>query len=331
MGPSAHVAFEGSGAVVEIQLGNHPFKLLVNTVKSAYPRDVHEMLQRFKQILALTPALARSDIIPILLAQALSPGAKDLLRKENVGYFDSGGSLFLPAPGAYVFIDKPPPEPEGRVIRTIFTGRRAQVLHVLLQHPREWFGVTDIAAQAFVSTTTASQTLSELERLDWAEIRGQGPSKERQLTQPAETLDGWARAPQPAIRHHRYFIDVENAEVLTGRVAQAFEQAEVDYAITSEAAAQRYARFLSGISQIYCRVPAAEVARDAIQRLDPHPVTQGANLILIENNPMGELLFKQRVDDIWLASPIHVYLDLLRGKGRSKEAAEHLRHEKMGF
>ena len=45
----------------------------------------------------------------------------------------------------------------------------------------------------------------------------------------------------------------------------------------------------------------------------------------------GEFLFRERVGDAWLASPIQVYLDLLRGEGRGKEMAGHLRHERIGF
>ena len=45
----------------------------------------------------------------------------------------------------------------------------------------------------------------------------------------------------------------------------------------------------------------------------------------------GELLFRELVDGIWLASPVQVYLDLMRGEGRAREMAKHLRQEKIGF
>lgn len=57
----------------------------------------------------------------------------------------------------------------------------------------------------------------------------------------------------------------------------------------------------------------------------------GANLAIIEAKSPGELLFREQVGDIWLASPIQVYLDLLRSEGRAKEMAEHLRQERIGF
>ncbi|MER9132581.1 MULTISPECIES: hypothetical protein [unclassified Mesorhizobium] len=45
----------------------------------------------------------------------------------------------------------------------------------------------------------------------------------------------------------------------------------------------------------------------------------------------SEFLFKEQKDALWLASPVQVYLDLLRGDGRSRDMAEHLRKEILGI
>ena len=74
-------------------------------------------------------------------------------------------------------------------MRSLFTGRRAQVVHGLLVRHQDWFGVKDLAEQTLVSSATASQVLTEMERFDWLESRGQGPSKQRHLRQPAALLD----------------------------------------------------------------------------------------------------------------------------------------------
>jgi hypothetical protein len=60
-------------------------------------------------------------------------------------------------------------------------------------------------------------------------------------------------------------------------------------------------------------------------------VSEGANLVIIETKLPGDFLFREQIRDVWLASPILVYLDLLRGEGRSKEMAEHLRRNRIGF
>lgn len=60
-------------------------------------------------------------------------------------------------------------------------------------------------------------------------------------------------------------------------------------------------------------------------------VGEGANFAVIDAKSSGDLLFREQVGGVWLASPIQVYLDLLRGEGRAKELAEHLRRERIGF
>jgi hypothetical protein len=113
---------------------------------------------------------------------------------------------------------------------------------------------------------------------------------------------------------------------------RVFEQHQAAYAITHEAAAQRYAPFLSSVSQVRCRLMLpGRLAEDALGALNARGVTEGANLAVIEVKSSGELLFREKVDGAWLASPVQVYLDLVRGEGRAKEMAEHLRQERIRF
>lgn len=318
-------------AEIDIRIAAKPLTLLVEAKKAVYPRDVQQLLWRMK---SLAGRGARSDIdaVPVLAAESLSPGAKELLRAEQVGYFDSGGSLYLPAPGAYVYIDKPPPKAQASAMRSLFSGRRAQAIHTLLMQRQQWFGVKELAERAQVSPATASEVLSELEKFDWIETRGQGPSKERHLRDPRALLDAWASqvtASRPQILR-RYFVSGTKSEALVDRAAQAFEARNANYAISHEAAAQRYAPFLSTVGQVRCRVLVAPEANDALADLGARAVNEGANLAIIEVKSPGDLLFRERVGNAWLASPIHVYLDLLKGEGRAREMAEHLRKERIG-
>ena len=121
------------------------------------------------------------------------------------------------------------------------------------------------------------------------------------------------------------------ADALIERLGQVFNAHRVDYAVSYEAAAQSYAPFLSGISQVRTWMLPGSAADAAIAELDARVVSEGANLAVIETKSAGELLFRQQVGGVWLASPIQIYLDLLRGEGRAKEMAEHLRREKIGF
>jgi hypothetical protein len=323
----------GYDAQVDLYAAGKSFVLLIEAKKSIFPRDVRQVIWQLRAASHGRPTGQGKMPLPLLVAESISPGAKELLRSERVGYYDSGGSLYLPAPGAYLYIDKPPPKTLVKSVRALFTGRRAQVLHTLLVQHQNWFGVTELAQQAMVSPATASQVLTELERFDWLAVRGQGPSKERHLRGPAALLDAWTRqltsVRPPALR--RYYVPGTKVDTLATRIGQVFGAHDVEYAISHEAAAQHHVPFLSSVSQVRVRVLIGATADAAIGDSGARVVNEGANMAVIEAKSPGELLFRERIGDLWLASPIQIYLDLLRGEGRSKEMAEHFRKERIGF
>lgn len=331
--PVGSTAYHRHDAQIDLMVAGKSFVLLVEAKKAVYPRDVREVIWKFREASHDRARGQGKEPLSLLVAESISPGAKELLRTERVGYYDSGGSMYLPAPGAYVYIDKPLPRTLAKSVRSLFSGRSAQVLHAMLVQHQDWFGVKNLAQRAMVSAATASQVLTELQRFDWLVSRGQGPGKERQLREPAALLDAWVKQlaliRPPSLR--RYYVPATKSGTLLQRIGEVFDAHDAEYAISHEAAAQRYSPFLTSVSQVRVRLLGGSNADAAIGGLGARVVTEGANLAIIEAKSTGDLLFRERVDGIWLANPIQVYLDLLRGEGRSKEMAEHLRKERMGF
>lgn len=324
----------GYDARIDLQIGGEPVSLLIEAMRAVYPRDAREVIWHLRRYLDLTPSeRPNQQRLPLIVAESISPGAKELLRHEQVGYFDRGGSLFVPARGAYVYIERPPPKPIAKALRSLFSDRRTQVLHALLSRPRQWVNVKQLAEQSQASPATVSQVMAELERFDWLETRGQGPNKQRLLREPGVLLNAWSKQLEsvhpPALR--RYYVPAVKPNDLPEHLDRVFEHHEVAYAITHEAAAQRYAPFLSSVSQVRCRLVPGRPEEEALGALGARVVTEGANLAIIEVKSSGGLLFREKVDGAWLASPVQVYLDLVRSEGRAKEMAEHLRHERIGF
>lgn len=325
--------YDKHDAQVNLHVAGKSFALLIEAKKAVFPRDVRQVIWQLQATIHEKFTGQEEKPLPLIIAEFISPGAKELLKSERVGYYDSGGSLYLPAPGAYLYVDKPAPKALTKSVRALFTGRRAQVLHTLLVQHQRWFGATELAQQAMVSPATASQVLTELERYDWLEVRGQGPSKERNLREPSALLDAWVKqlASLRPSTMHRYYVPSAKTGTLMTQIGQVFATHDVQYAVSHEAAAQHYTPFLSNISQVRVRVLIDENIGAAIDGLNARAVNEGINLIVIEAKSPGELLFSEQVDGLWLASPIQIYLDLLRGEGRSKEMAEHFRKEKIGF
>jgi hypothetical protein len=168
-------------------------------------------------------------------------------------------------------------------------------------------------------------------KFDWVTAQGRGSAKERSLPEPSELLNAWSQQisserPPTVLR---YYVLMNGSQKLSNRIARVFEEHHAKYALTAEAAAQRYAPFISSVFQVHCRLLNSRAAERVIEDLDARVVTEGADLLITQANSPGEFLYPERVGDAWLACPVQVYLDLLQSKGRAKEMAEHLRRKKM--
>ncbi|MBT1536546.1 hypothetical protein B7R78_0005200 [Ralstonia solanacearum] len=320
-------------AVVALKLPNHAYTVLVQFKRTVYPRDARDVIWKSEMLREVRQPLSNTlPTVPMVVAESISDGAKELLRSEQVAYFDSGGSLFLDAPGAYLYVDKAAPKALRKTVGSLFTGKRAQVMHAMLVHHHKWLGVSTLAKLSQVSTATVSEVMREAERFDWMDVRGQGPSKERMLTMPGPLLDTWAKQAPPApVESQRYFVPRLKGNELVAQLHRCMADAQAHYVLTAEAAAQRYAPFLSQLSLIRSRAGGPSAVHEALQTLGARPVEEGANLEVAPLQVPSDLLFRNLADGMWLASPVLVYLQLLRAEGRSKELAEHLRQTKLGY
>jgi hypothetical protein len=321
-------------AEIDFVLAGTDVRLLVEVKKTVYPRDIRQILWQLNRARTAERYQPTDNFIPLVAADSISIGARELLKAENVGFFDSGGSLFVPAKGAYLYVERPVPKTLEKSVRSFFTGKRSQVLHALLVRRRDWVGVTELSHLAQVSPATASDTLTGLERMEWVVARGQGPSKERRLSDATALLDEWRAqcfASKRPLARRRYYVPGGESEKLAQRIGRLCDASGVEYALTQEVAAQAYAPFLTNISRVACRMVPGKSADEVIANLEARVVSEGANLDIIETKSRGELLFREHRGSSWLASPVQVYLDLLRSEGRSRDMAEHLRKEILGI
>ncbi|KFG67141.1 hypothetical protein JH26_23905 [Microvirga sp. BSC39] len=326
--------FNGMGrtidAAIDLEIAGKEVVLLVEIKKAVYPRDVRQLLWQMRDLRNTYIHERKTQVVALVAADSISQGARALLQAEDVGFFDTGGSLFIPAKGAYLYIDRPVPKTFEKSVRTLFTGKRSQVLHALLIKQDEWLGVTGLSHIAEVSPATASETLTMLEKMEWVSARGQGPSKERRVSNAPGLLNEWKTQIQASRRQlprRRYYVPGGDLSALAHRIAMHCEGERIEYALTQEAAAQRYAPFLSSYSRLAIRVPPVRGVEQMLADFDARPVTEGANVDILETKTQSEFLFKEKVDNLWLASPVQVYLDLLRGEGRARDMAEHIRKE----
>jgi hypothetical protein len=319
-----HFAREADAHLV-VSVQGRQADLLVAVKKAGYPRDAREAIWRLD-------AVQRKDVFPLFVAPSISQGAREWLREQGVGYADAGGSLCLRLPWAYLFVERPRVEAEERKAKTVFRGRRAQVLHVMLTQPGRTWHVQDLAGCAEVASSTVHQVFRALEEEDFVERTGRGPEVVRLLREPGKLLDAWSQEYSlKEYKVHNYYAWSQSLPRLRTSVSAVLEEMEIPYALTLSSGAELSAPFATRVETLAFLLPQGVSLDPIAERANLKPVEEGANVLLLLAAGKAPLMYRRKVEDVWVASDIQLYLDLCALPARGKEQAMHLRRERLSF
>ena len=308
-------------AHVEV-FGKH--HILVCEVKSTgQPRHVRMALLQLRDYLDHYDAGA----VPVFIAPYLSPDAQALCRAQDVSFLDFEGNVRLAFDG--VFIERQvasKPVVEKRELRSIFKPKSAQVLRVLLRDPSRPWRVTDLAQTAGVSLGHVSNVRTGLLDREWARVSEDG----LYLSEPDALLDAWRDAyePPPASRATFYTTLHGGAFDEAARRMLRKEGASGLAIYSSFSAAQWLAPYgRTGMHHFYADKEGLERLQSTLKL---SPISKGENVVVAVLKDPG--LFRDAVEPasgVFCTSPIQTYLDLADAGERGREAADHLRREKL--
>lgn len=271
----------------------------------------------------------------ILVAETTSAGAREILEKSGVAYLDGLGNssirlsgVFVRTGAARVVASIPGREPsQARLAGK--AGLVAQAL--LLKRDRSW-SVTDMAAEAGVSSGLAHRVLARLEAADIVAADGVGPRKVRRITDPTALLDLWVdEEKELGARVTAAYVLTRPGTRPADLISERLERAGITHAVSGNAAAAILAPALTSVPVTQVRVAAAIAAGDVLNVMSARQVDEGANLAVVQGADDGELRFRRRVEGIWLAADTRIYLDALRDPRRGKEQAQVFRESVLGF
>lgn len=311
-----------------IRLKDDPHAVLaIECKRNAFPRDVRSALWQLDEY-ARHVAPTGDTVIRVLLAERLSPGARDALRHRGVSFFDESGTLFFRHGQITIDIDRESPPEKRSQVGSPFSGAREQVVHALLTSRDRWFTGHELALLAGTSPYTVSQTLQVLQQHGWVEGKAAGRNAQRRLIAPGALLDAWAESwkgrPEEA---STWFAFSSKPGFLPTQVASRIQSAGLkDWAFTGTAAGNAIVVLLTAIDRLQIIVSPGEAAAVAAAA-NLTRAEQGSNVSIVERTGASEMFRRPLPDfNIPLASPFIIYLDLLKDeRGRNKELAEELR------
>jgi hypothetical protein len=285
---------------------------------------------------------APPDAIPVVTARRISPGAREILESASLSWADASGRAHIDVPGRlYIARFEPIRADAGRefkwsaaadaIAETLLTWR----VHQPGEEAMPVAKVTEVAQTADVSLAHAARVLRHFDEQRYTAKTGaeRGRSATRELREPGRMLSDWAghhaaSAWPGGVEFHVPWREPQQtvsmlAEVLSGE----------EWALTGEVAADRIAPYLTSVPTVDIYVPMGALSH-AVDELALHPeaveVESGGRVRI---HPADPYLFRltQEVRGVRTVSPVRVYADLLRGRGRSREAGEYLREVAIGF
>lgn len=270
--------------------------------------------------------------MPMLLIAGETTGdARRILTDHEIGFIDGLQNAHIELPGLMFHIEgrkkqrgapAPPTRLRGKA------GVAAQAL--LLQPDRDW-AVRDLADEAGIAVGLAHRVLARLEREGIVAVEGRGPQRVRRVTNRTALLDLWAEEQVDRPRRTLGYLLAQTPRQLVERLGTNLERAGVDYAFTGAAGASLLAPFVTAVPVTEVWVAATAGREELLRGVGAEPVTEGQNVVFLQEKDDTPLAFRERAKGVWIANRFRVFADLGRDPRRGREQADHLRQEVIGF
>ncbi len=257
----------------------------------------------------------------VFVAPYISPSSAALCQEAGIGYVDLSGNCRIAFQRVFISREKMGNQYSLNTgLKSIYSPKSERILRVLLDSPYQPWKAIDLAEESQVSLGMITQVSKKLIEEEWLKKTPQGIV----LTQPESLLADWVNnyTLKRSVQHN--FYTLKPLREVESEIAKVCDRLNIPYALTGFSASNRLAPMVRGQrAMIY-------IQRDVHLIAEPvglKPVESGANITLIQPYDHGVFWNAQPMDDLQVANPIQVYLDLKRHPGRGEEAADFLYRE----
>lgn len=313
---------EGVDVVAHIKVGEKLHTLVCEVKSTGQPRHVRSALLQLRNY-----AAHHERSVPVFVAPYLSPESQALCREEGVGFLDLEGNVRIVFDG--IFIERQvanKPAAERRDLKSIFKPKSAQVLRVMLRDPSRPWRVTDLAAAADVSIGHVSNVRTALLDREWGKVSDDG----LYLSEPNLLVEEWRAAYEPpSATLLPFYTTLHGSELEKATRGLLRAEGMTGLAmLASFSAANWFAPYgRTGTQYFYADKRGLETLKAGLKLQSS---AKGENVIVNVLKDPG--LFRDAVEPakgVFCTSPVQTYLDLAHAGERGREAAEHLKEEKL--
>jgi hypothetical protein len=309
--------------LVRLKANGRPLHLICEVKGNGQPRYVRAAVAQLRNYIEHQ----QRDAYGVVIAPYFSPASQQICREENIGFLDFEGNCRLVFNGVFIERAVPlKPSTERRELKSIYSPKSAQVLRVLLRKPERRWKVVNLAEAARVSLGLASNVRNALIDREWAKSDTEGLF----LINPDALLDRWQDTYNHSPGRRLAFYTALHGGKFQERIPKILASANRDGAamLASFSAAQWLAPYARvNTHHFYADEKGVTALREGLELSSS---TRGENVIVMQVKDDG--IFNDAVEpvpSIHCTSAVQTYLDLSIAGERGKEAAEHLRAERL--
>jgi hypothetical protein len=314
---------QGVNIVAHMNVSGRRHALVCEVKSTGQPRHVRMALLQLRNYVVYQA----QDATPVFIAPYLSLDAQTLCREQGVGFLDLEGNARLIFDG--VFIERQvasKPVAVRRELRSLFKPKSAQVLRVMLRNPAQAWRVSELAQTADVSLGHVSNVRSSLLDREWAQVSTDGLF----LSEPDALLDEWRDAYEPPAGKRLTFYTTLHGSAMEEAARRVLHSDGSSglAVLASFSAAHWLAPYgRTGAQYLYADETGLERLQSALKL---SAISKGENVNVTVLKDSG--LFRDTEEPAPGAictSPVQTYLDLADAGERGREAADHLRRERL--
>lgn len=308
--------------LVHASFKNWRFKIVGEVVSQGSFSAFQDKIVHLKSYVEQNP-----NMIPIVVAEYLSPAKRELCKKVGVYFLDLSGNVLLKYEGLHVEREGYPNRfPEKRRGRGPFSDKASLILRVMLSDKGKCWGVRELARYVDLDPGFVSRMTRELERRNWI-VHSNSKLK---LRNSKGILEDWVHKYNYKNNgESRFFCLGKNSEEILSKLRDANVPKKVQYALGLQAGANLVSPY-AVYNEVHIYVPDQNTIDFFAKRLKLKEAQQGANIIFLLPYYKHSVFYnKQKIRNLWVTSDIQLYLDLYNYPVRGLEQAEHLYDKRL--
>lgn len=267
------------------------------------------------------------NLVPIIIAEYLSPERRDQCQSEGVNFIDLSGNVFINHESMYIErIGFPNRHPEKRKGRGVFSDKASLILRAAFKDIKRNWGVRELAGSVGLNPGFISRLSEELEKRNYISRK----DSKLIFKDPESILEDWVREyDYRKNKEVRFFCLGKGPDEIIDKIKRLKIPEQLVYAFGFHSGANLISPY-SVYNELHVYIQGENDIGWFADNLKLRQVDEGANLIFLLPYYKHSVFYDmQQIERLKVVSDLQLYLDLYKYPIRGLEQAEYILEKRL--